>query len=404
MFNEIRTNTNLRWYFTGRFISSIGNHFSFFAQSVAAYHFTGTLTAVGILWLVRGIASILLIPFGGILADRFPRKRLMLTTDMISGLLTLCFIFVNHGNQFWLLPLLASLTQAVQRIYDPAAKASFKKISDPTPLKVSGSVSALLSQVAVIAGPLLAGFLYFITNESLQMLFILDAFSFFISFLLLLQVDFKDTERQKSVHGKSLLLDGFHFIFHNSGVRSLLLLIFPIAWTGKIFDVMVLDFSNRMNSNGLHSLGILLAIFAAGGIIGSLFIPKLHNRILPTHLVKMSGFTLCLLLMLVAQWLHPVTIGVFSFFFGGVLTATMTSLQIVIQERVADEFLGRVFAGWSLIAVTGGGIGAFLVGWMLDSLTIRTGLILISLITLIPLLAFTFRFPKKTHQRAEEFF
>ncbi|MGM7701782.1 MFS transporter [Pseudalkalibacillus sp. Hm43] len=159
-----------------------------------------------------------------------------------------------------------------------------------------------------------------------------------------------------------------------------------------------------MNSDGLHSLGMLLAIFATGGITGSLFIPKVHNRIPPTHLVKISGFTLCILLVLVAQWLHPVTIAVFSFLFGGVLTATVTLLQIVIQERVADEYLGRVFAGWSLIAVAGGGIGAFLVGWMLDSLTIRTGLTLISMITFIPFLAFTLRFPKKTHQRAEEFF
>ncbi|MGM7701781.1 MFS transporter [Pseudalkalibacillus sp. Hm43] len=213
MFNEIWTNNNLRRYFTGRFISSLGNHFSFFAQSVAAYHFTETLTAVGVLWLVRGIASILLIPFGGVLADRFPRKRLMLTTDVILGLLTFCFIFVDHGNQVWLLPLLAFSTQAVQRVYDPAAKASFKSISDPTPLKISGSVSALLSQIAVIAGPLLAGILYFNTNESLQLLFVLDAITFLISFFFLLQVDFKDSERQQNVPGRPLLLEGFQFIF-----------------------------------------------------------------------------------------------------------------------------------------------------------------------------------------------
>ncbi|WP_221565345.1 hypothetical protein [Alkalihalobacillus sp. TS-13] len=126
--------------FSVRLIFSIGNYFSFFAQSVAAYLFSSALSSVGLLWLIRGIASILLIPIGGLVTDRYNRKRIILTTDLISGMLTLSFFFLTTDNQFWLLPLLAFSTQAVHRLYDPAVKASFKQISYPTPLKKSGAV------------------------------------------------------------------------------------------------------------------------------------------------------------------------------------------------------------------------------------------------------------------------
>lgn len=405
MLREVFSNTNLRLYFIGRFISSIGNHFSFFAQSVAAYLFTGNLTAVGMLWLVRGIASVLLIPIGGILTDRFYRKEILLTTDILLGVMTFCFVFVDSENQFWLLPLLAFFTQAIQRLHDPAAKASFKGISAPTPLKISGSVSALLSQMAVILGPLLAGVLFFITNESLKLLFILDSLTFFISVCFLLKVDFVASEpvtQNKQIRG--MFSDGLRFLFQRKEVRSLLLLIFPIAWSGKLFDVLVLELSRRLTDGSLHPIGLLLAIFAAGGIVGSLLIPKLHDRIRPIHLVKFSGFILCFLLIMVGTFLTPASILLFSFSFGVVLTFTVTLLQIVIQEQVDDAYIGRVFASWSLIAVTGGGIGALLIGYLLDSLLIQTGLILISVVTIIPFVLLTFRFPRKTHQRVEEFF
>lgn len=403
MFLEVWKNSNLRLYFVGRFISSIGNHFSFFAQSVAAYVFTGTLTAVGFLWLVRGLASVILIPIGGLIADRYRRKYTLLTTDILLSFVTLSFVFVNQSNHYWLLPLLAFVSQAIQRIYDPTAKASFKSVSSPTPLKIAGSVSALLGQLSIIIGPLIASLLFWLSDQSLAMLFILDALTFFISFLFILKVDMdgpQNNENQK----KSILIDGIQFLSKQKEIRYLIFLLFPIAWSGKLFDVLVLELNRYLSNDSFYYLGLLLSIFATGGILGSVVVPKLYDFIDFNHLVKVSGLLLCGLLILVGKFFSIPIILLFSFLFGTVLTSTVTLLQIIIQEKVDDAYLGRVFAGWGLIAVIGGGMGAFIIGFMLDTISIDRALLLIGLITLIPFLFSTFRFPDRTHQRIEENF
>lgn len=133
MWRVLRKDKNLCIYLLGKFISNLGNHFSFFAQSIATYMFTNTLSSVGLLWIIRGVASLLTIPIGGIAADLYNRKKIILFTDTASAATSFCFIFLNSSNYIWLLLILSFISQTINRFFDPAAKASFKQISPQTP-------------------------------------------------------------------------------------------------------------------------------------------------------------------------------------------------------------------------------------------------------------------------------
>lgn len=226
---EALKDANLRLYFSGRFISSLGNQFSFFAQSVAAYVLTGHLSSVGLLWLLRGISSLLFIPIGGAVADRYDRKKVILASDFTSGLLAFCYVAINSSNALWLLPTLAFFSQAVNRFFDPAAAAAFKHVSQHVPLEKSNAFNASLGQISIILGPLLASLAYYLSSGNIHLLFIGDGLSFIISFSFMLFVFFGQYGRgllQKD-HFFTDIAKGFHHIADQPSLLCLILLIVP---------------------------------------------------------------------------------------------------------------------------------------------------------------------------------
>ncbi|PEA55479.1 hypothetical protein CON64_08840 [Bacillus pseudomycoides] len=384
MWFVLRKDRDLCIYFLGRFISNLGNHFSFFAQSIAAYMFTNTLSSVGLLWIIRGVASLLTIPVGGIAADLYNRKKIILFTDIASAATSFCFIFLNSSNYILLLLILSFISQTINRFFDPAAKASFKQISSQTPLYISNSCSAILGQITILLGPLLASSIYTITSGNIQLLFILDALSFLISFICIYFVQFGAQEKQHQVPFHINVLQGFQYVFIKKDLLYILLFMAPIAFGGKVFEVLVLELSNRYWSTiKLGSMGIYLAIFAAGGILGATQVSKyrgqLNNKKAYIKFISMSGI-LFFLLSVPSPFLSIIA----TFLLGITFNISVVLAQIYIQHSCEEQYLGRVFATWTLLAVLGGGIGAYLSGLLYDLFDLNIAFFVTGLCMLLP--------------------
>ena len=384
MWSTLRQDNNLCIYFFGRFISNLGNHFSFFAQSIAAYMFTNTLSSVGLLWIIRGVASIVTIPIGGIAADLYNRKKIILFTDIASTATSFCFIFLNSSNYIWLLLILSFISQTINRFFDPAAKASFKQISSQTPLYISNSCNAILGQITIILGPLLAASIYTITNGNIQFLFVLDAISFLISFICIYFVQFGVQEKQHHLPFHINALQGFQYVFMKKDLLNILLLMAPIAFGGKVFEVLVLEMSNQYwNTIKLGGMGVYLAIFAVGGILGAMQVSKyraqLNNKKAYIRFISMSGISFFLLSV-------PSTSLSFiaTFLLGITFNLSVVLAQIYIQHSCEEQYLGRVFTTWTLLVVLGGGIGAYLSGLLHDLFDLNIAFFVTGLCMLLP--------------------
>lgn len=385
LWHALRKDNNLCIYFFGRFISNLGNHFSFFAQSIAAYMFTNTLSSVGLLWIIRGVASLLTIPLGGIAADLYNRKKIILFTDFASATTSFCFLFLNPSNYIWLLLILSSISQIINRFFDPAAKASFKQISSQTPLHISNSCNAISGQITIILGPLLATGIYSITNGNIQFLFVLDAISFLVSFICISFVQFGAQEKQHQLPFHINALKGFQYVFMKKNLLYILLFMTPIAFGGKVFEVLVLELSNQYwGTIKLGSLGVYLAIFAAGGILGATQVSKyreqLNNKKAYMKFISMSG-----ILFLLLGVPSPVLSIIATFLLGITFNQSVVLAQIYIQQSCEEQYLGRVFATWTLLAVLGGGIGAYLSGLLHDIFDIKTAFFVTGFCMLLPL-------------------
>lgn len=387
MIGTILNDRNLVLYFAGRFISSLGDNFLLFAQSIAAYLLTDSLAGVGALWIVRGVASLLLIPVGGVLTDRANRKTIILVTDFISGVLSISYIFITQGNHYWLLPLLAFASQSVNRFSSPALNASFKDVSQSTDLEISGSFAAILGQTAVIIGPVVASIVYFIFNGKTDILFIADGVSFFISFIFMCGVYFgkRTNPETKKIHFYRDMFNGMNYIKENKPLLFLIILLIPIALTGKTFEVLVLGISEMKWGIGtIGGIGIYLSLFALGGIVGSTQIHKWKHLMNRRRFYAVSTMMLGLLFILMGLLDYLWMSLLITFFVGVFSNVTVTMAQIHIQKMVENNYLGRVFSAWTLLAVIGGGIGAYLSGLFYDQFGLRVSLILFGAFIAVP--------------------
>lgn len=392
MYRDILRDKNLSNYFLGRFVSNLGNSIAFFAQSILALLLTGGLTGVGALWIVRGISSFLLIPLGGVLADKYNRKHIILFSDIFSALLSFSFLLVNNDNFYWLLPILVFSMQAINRIFDPAAKASFRDVSNKTPLEISGSFSAILGQVSMLVGPLLASWMFFV-NGNIYLLFVFDGLTFLFSFFLMLYVYFGEYEK-KLIAKNSFYKDikeGFLFIFRDKNLLFLILSMVPIAFSGKVFEVLILSLSEQKWGFGESAaIGIYLSVFAIGGILGSYLVKKWKGKLNKISMYFMFSFALGVLFILLGSIYNLVSSLIVTFGLGVFLNLSVVMVQINIQKNVESNYLGRVFSTWTFLAVIGGGVGAYISGVLSDLIGVNKALITLGLFISIPFLCYIF--------------
>src|SRR6185437_14534175 len=113
----LRENRNYRYTWTGQIVSEIGDNFNniaVFALAMALTH--SGIVVTGVL-LARAVPAISVGPLAGVLLDRFDRKRIMITSDLVRALVALGFIFAVTSHRIWVLYLFSSLLMAASPFF-----------------------------------------------------------------------------------------------------------------------------------------------------------------------------------------------------------------------------------------------------------------------------------------------
>ncbi|WP_440603086.1 MFS transporter [Bacillus sp. GB_SG_008] len=117
-----------RKLFLAGIVNGIGDRFSSVAVLAMLLHLTGSGLAVGMTLAIRLIPSLFFGPIGGILADRFSRKTILVGTDLIRILFTLSFIFVQSKEDIWIIYVSSFILAAGEAIYGPARKSAIPRL------------------------------------------------------------------------------------------------------------------------------------------------------------------------------------------------------------------------------------------------------------------------------------
>lgn len=349
----------------GELISGTGSGLTAFALGVYVYHLTHAATGVALITLCAFLPSVLLNPVGGVLADRFDRRLMMLLGDSLSavGLIILLILFYSGSVNVPMICVCVTLSSIFTALMDPAYRATVTDLlTEEEYAKASGLVQVAGSAKYLIS-PILAGFLLSFTD--IKIILIIDISTFFVTVFTTLFVKRNMSAGKKNNVKKHFIRElalGWDAIAKKKGILLLVFIMsmvtFNLGFLQSLFAPMVLPLTNS------KTLGTMVTVSAAGMIVGSLIISifnmnRHYVRILSAGLYisgiffAMMGFTT-----------HIIIITGAGILFFSSLPFVNMSADVLIRKNVANEVQGRA---WGIISVLSqlGSIAAYAVGGIL---------------------------------------
>ena len=311
---------------------------------------------MGYYQLAENLISLILNPIGGAVADRFQRRRILLVTDFIGGVMCLLLAFVGRDD-LMLYGLIA--VNGMLAILHAFAGTSFRSyvatIVDKERLVSFNAKLEMISQVVSISSPLFA-YLY-VDRFGLRPTLILDSITFFLSFLLLFSIREKELipdEKGEPVTVRGLLADiweGLVFVWTQKDVFFLLVVASLVNFFIAAFNYLA-PFSNVLLDNA-SGYATMLTMGAAGAMVGAAIANRIFKNSYKSMLLSLG---LCGVgLMSITLWetlkmsIYLITSG--NLIFECFLTIFNIHFFSLVQKKVPNHMLGRVFSSIFTVAI-----------------------------------------------------
>ena len=366
-------------------ITKIGNMLYDYGNSVWLASM-GTIgkTVLGIYQISELVTGILVNPFGGVISDRFSRRKILMTTDLVCGLLCLAISFIRNDRWMIAALIVANIVQAIAFGFSgPANKAIITEVVEKEEIVTYNAHLELVLQVVSVCSPVFS-FLV-LQFASLHATLLLDALTFFIAFVLVafLPKEVAKVQEKKQFTGKDIFSDikeGLDYIWHQKEIFFLLLVASSVNFFFAAFEFL-LPFSNRLYGvKGAYAT--ILTLGAIGSILGALVANKMKSSMkILLFLLIMAGVGVFIMGLPLPPYLSFSGNLVCEFF------VTIFDIHVFtqVQTKVEDDYLGRVLSTIYTLAVLFMPIAKGLMTWlpsvrMESFLLIGAGVILFSLL------------------------
>ncbi|MFC9221926.1 MFS transporter [Streptomyces hygroscopicus] len=363
---------NYRLFATGAMISNTGTWMSRIAQDWLVLSLTGSSTAVGITTALQFLPMLLFGLYGGVIADRCPRRRLLLITQTALGLcgLALAALTLSGHVQVWHVYLIAFLLGMVTVVDNPTRQVFVNEMVGPKDLRNAVSLNSANFQSARLVGPAVAGVL--ITAVGSGWAFLINGLSFGAPIIGLLMMRTSELHTVKRApRGKGQLREGLRYVAGNPDLIWPIVLVGFIGTFGFNFPIWLSAFADDVFHAGPGTYGLLNTLIAIGSVTGALLAAR---RVVARRRLLVGAALMFGVLEMVAAatpyfWLFAalmVPIGIFSLTFN--VTAN-SSVQLATDPAMR----GRVMSLFMMVFVGGTPIGGPLVGWLTDTCGARIG-------------------------------
>lgn len=353
---------------SGELISSIGSGMTAFALSVYVYQTTGSATYVSLITLIAYLPTILLSPLGGVLADRYDRRLLMIIGDLFSGL-GLAYVLWNiQAGSDSMLPIFIGVTfnAVFVALLEPSFKATITELlTEDEYAKASGMVQ-IAGNAKFLISPALAGILLAVADIRLILLLDIGTFLITVTTVAIVRKSVgKAVKKEKQSIGREMRL-GFAEINKNKGIRTLVILMSFVCFFVGILQTLTSPMVLAVSDAG--TVGVMESICAVGMLLGSVFIGVLGIKKNYTAVLCAAGIFSGIFIALagVNKSIFVTGAGVFLFFLA--LPFMNTSADVLIRKNIPNEIQGRVWGIISLLSQTGTVLAYALSGVLADYL------------------------------------
>lgn len=332
----------------GELISSIGSGMTAFAVTVYVHELTGSATWVSIVALLAFLPTMLLSPVGGILADRYDRRLMMILGDSLS-VIGLIFIFVSiQAGYTGVLPICIGVTISgvFVSLLNPAYNATITDLLTEDEYTKASSLVQIAGSSRYLISPAIAGLILSFTD--IRTILIIDMATIVVTVVAVSTVRKSIVAKKTNVHKSSLvdeLKEGFSYIAKDKGVKNLVILMtfmcFFVGFLQTLITPMVLSFADA------KTLGIMESVSAVGMLIGSVIVGVLNIKKNNAKVLMCSLMVAGLFIAMVGITTKIVFIVIACTLFFIALPFINTSADVLIRKRIPNSVQGRV---WGLIS------------------------------------------------------
>ncbi len=373
---------NYRRYYAGQSISLIGTWMQMTAQAWLVLTLTHSAAALGVIVALQTLPVLLLGPYGGVIADRVDKRRLMIALQSAMGVqaLVLGLLTVTGEVEVWQIGILAAMLGLNNAFENPARQSFMMELVGAEHLRNAVSLNSVLVNVARAIGPAVAGILIATVGEGVC--FLVNAGSFVAVVLSLTTMDGTQLATVTPTRrARGQLREGLQY------VRSTPTLAIPLVMMGIAgcltyeFQVSLPVMADRGLRVGATGFGFMTAALGVGAVIGGLFVAARGKTGLRPLVLSALGFGTALIFATVAPnlVLELLALGVA----GAGSIAFMSMGNSTLQLNSAPEMRGRVMSLWFVAFQGSTPIGGPLVGVAMTAIGPRAGLGLGALVALL---------------------
>ena len=374
MFRSLRVR-NYRLYAAGQLVSLTGTWMQRVAQDWLVLELTNSGTALGIVTALQFLPSLLFGLWGGLLADRYDKRKLLLATQ--TGLAVVALILgvldVTGIVQYWQVLVLALALGLVSAIDSPVRQSFVVEMVGPDDLTNAVGLNSTIFNSARILGPAVAGVM--ITVIGTGWAFVANAISsiaVLTGLALMRPAELRPSPAIDRIRGQ--LRAGLHYVRQRQDLLLTMVLVFVVGTFGLNFQITTALLAKQVFHRSATGYGLLSTALAVGACVGAVLATRRRTRpSLPFLLLAAMAFGLLEILAgsmpgFGATALMLVLVGLAMLTF---TTAANSSVQLGVEATMR----GRVMALYLMCFLGGTPVGAPIVGWVANTVGPRWGMI-----------------------------
>lgn len=368
--------SNYRIYVIGSFVSNIGTWMMRVAQDWLVLELSGSsAVAVGITTGLQFLPMLLLVPYGGVIADRFDKRKILRFTQIwlalcaaVLGVLAISGLAVT-----WHVYLLALLFGIGTAFDNPARQTFVSEVAGRDNLPNAIGLNAATFHSARIVGPAVAGLV--IASFGSGWAILANALTYMAFIFALSMIDAKKLHLTKTaVRAKRQIREGVAYVRGRPDVLLIMLVVFCLGTFGMNFQMTSALMAQQVFHEGAESYGVLGTFMAFGSLAGALIAARRRSAPRGRYIVQMAlvfGVLEIIVGLMPSYLTYAITLPALGF----VSLLTLTACNASVQLGVDPKLRGRVMALYMMVLMGGTPIGAPLLGWIGEVLNARWTLI-----------------------------
>ena len=364
---------NFRRYFFGQSTSLIGTWMQSVAQSWLVFTVTHSATAIGFVLALQTLPVLLLGPYGGVIADRVDKRRLMIALQTLMGVqaLVLGLLVVTHVVVFWEICVLAVVLGLNNCFENPARQSFVREMVGAEQVRNAVSLNSTMVNAARAVGPAVAGLL--IATVGVGVCFLVNAVSFIAVVYSLVSMDTTALRPSTpTARARGQLREGIRYVAHTPRLGVPLLMMAIVGTLAYEFQVTLPVLAKVTFGGNAATYGFLTSAMGVGAVAGGLVTATRGRTGLRPLTIAACTFGVAMLCAALSPVLAVAFVALAAM--GWTSVTFLATGNTTLQLEAAPTMRGRVMALWAVAFMGSTPVGGPIIGWVVALSGARIGL------------------------------